>query len=230
MILTSRMPFALAALNNGFGRHCCSVLRGGVQLRLALKPSLQLSLKTVTKLGGNDHFVFSILKVLLCHIRKGSLFWRGITWFGKWLALPCSPTIYGNNPPSSRRSCWFGLLVNWKFPKYGVYPFPQGVILIFAVYTCTRTCTYMHMYMHTSMQTYPSASNKLQCPKCRKVTYLDENGIDALPSNYALKDIIDILPLEDPTTFSPSTPVLPFRSFPGKSLGLDSVVAARPQT
>ena len=47
---------------------------------------------------------------------------------------------------------------------------------------------------------------ELYCPKCRKVTLLDEHGVDALPMNYALKDIVEAMP-EDASTFSPSTPV-----------------------
>lgn len=42
-------------------------------------------------------------------------------------------------------------------------------------------------------------------------------GIEALPVNYALKDIVEVLPLaEDIPTFPPTTPVLAYRPFPGK--------------
>ena len=49
------------------------------------------------------------------------------------------------------------------------------------------------------------------------MTVLDGGGISALPSNYALNDILEVLP-EDTSTFSPSTPSIPFRPFPGERL------------
>jgi hypothetical protein len=69
-----------------------------------------------------------------------------------------------------------------------------------------------HTYTH-------AVDNRLDCPKCRKVTYLGNGGIDALPSNYALNDLLEILPPDDTSSF-PSTPIDPCRPFPGKDVDI----------
>ena len=52
------------------------------------------------------------------------------------------------------------------------------------------------------------------------MTLLGEGGVNALPINYDLKDIVEVMP-EDTGSFSPSTPVLAF----GRSLA--GIVYAR---
>ncbi len=47
---------------------------------------------------------------------------------------------------------------------------------------------------------------ELHCPRCRKITFLDDGGVEALPINYDLQGVVEAMP-ED---FSPSTPVLAF--------------------
>lgn len=67
-------------------------------------------------------------------------------------------------------------------------------------------CVYVH-YVHVDTE--------LHCPKCRKVTSLSDGGVDSLPVNYALKDVIEVMPDDAALSFSPSTPVTSL----GHSLG-----------
>ena len=62
----------------------------------------------------------------------------------------------------------------------------------------------------------PVVDFELYCPKCRKVTTLGLGGVDDLPVNYALQDVVEVMPTDESiSSISPSTPLTSL----GHSLG-----------
>ena len=68
---------------------------------------------------------------------------------------------------------------------------------------------YEHVHLKVSFHSFFSVGDEIVCPRCRKVAYLGDRGVDGLPRNVDLNYAVEVIkPMLAPSPIIPGGPEL----------------------